>query len=256
MTLPARLSFRRCLVTISVAALLWSIFLPARAADESIIRVGVLDNSPPMAYRDSNGQLTGFTIALSRALCEEMHLNCRWQVTSLGTVIDEFKADQLDLAAVSLLDTPERRQHMLFAKPYFRSRSLWFAKPSVVQGSPGVRVAVVGGSAQERYAKAQGWQVVTVHSNGELGDPLANGQAQAAIIPMATALGLMQQSKFRSLGLASTVMEAAELSGDACFGISPRHPELKEQVDAALERLKRNGTYDRINTQFLPFRIN
>jgi ABC-type amino acid transport substrate-binding protein len=31
---------------------------------------------------------------------------------------------------------------------------------------------------------------------------------------------------------------------------------LKEQIDAALDRIKRNGTYDRINSRFLPFRVN
>lgn len=240
-------------------ALLLALLLPtppAQAGDERLLRVAVLDSSPPMAYRDANGQLTGFTVALSRALCEEMRANCRWQVTTLGSVLDEVASGQVDIAAVSLLETPERRQRVLFAKPYFRSRSLWFAKPNVGPGAAGVRIAVVQGSAQERYAKTQGWSVQPVRTNGELGDPIASGQAQAAIIPMSTALGLMQQAKFRELGLSSTVMEAPELSGDAAFGISPQRPELKEQVDAALERLKRNGTYDRINTQFLPFRIN
>lgn len=48
---------------------------------------------------------------------------------------------------------------------------------------------------------------------------------------------------------------SGELSGFS-LGIAPRRPELKEQIDAALERIKRNGTYDRINSQFLPFRVN
>jgi ABC-type amino acid transport substrate-binding protein len=66
----------------------------------------------------------------------------------------------------------------------------------------------------------------------------------------------MKKPEFQQLELKSSVMNEAELSGDASFGISPRRPELKEQIDAALERIKRNGTYDRINSQFLPFRVN
>lgn len=48
-------------------------------------------------------------------------------------------------------------------------------------------------------------------------------------------------------------MNEPELGGDASFGITSRRPALKEQIDAALDRIKRNGTYDRINSRFLPF---
>src|SRR6185369_515514 len=50
--------------------------------------------------------------------------------------------------------------------------------------------------------------------------------------------------------------ERTELGGEAAFGISPRRPELKEQIDGALDRIKRNGKYDHVNSKFLPFRVN
>ncbi len=164
--------------------------------------------------------------------------------------------DEIDIAAVSLLDTPERRNKILLAKPYFRSLSLWFAGPGILPGYPGIRVAVVKGSAQERYAVQQNWLIVGVPTNGQLGEPLSAGVAQAAIIPMSTALNLQKDKSFQQLKLESTVMQAPELTGQASFGINPRKPELKQAVDEALERIKRNGVYDRINSQFLPFRIN
>lgn len=225
-------------------------------ATEKNLRVAVLDSSPGMAFRDANGELTGFTIGIIRALCEEMRVHCNLQVTTIDNVIDETAAGDFDIAAVSLLDTPERRARVIFAKPYFRSISLWFARPGVHPGAAGIRVTVVRGSAQDRFARAKGWDTVGVRTNGELAVPLIAGLAQAAIIPMATALGMMKKDEFRHLGLVSTVMSEPELGGDASFAISPRRPELKEQLDAALERIRRNGTYDRINSLFLPFRVN
>ena len=226
------------------------------AAGDKAVRVALLENSPPMAYRDSNGELTGFSVTMMRALCEEMRLTCVYQVTTLERVLDEVAAGEVDIGAVSLLETPERRAKVLFAKPYFRSISLWFAKNGVQPGQAGIRVAVVRGSAQERFARSKGWEVVPVKTNGDLAEPLATGIAQAAIIPMSTGLGLMSRPDFRQLGLNSTVMREAELGGDASFGISKRRPDLKEQLDAALDRIKRNGTYDRINSQFLPLRVD
>ena len=234
--------------------LLW--LLTGMACAESLVlRVAVLDNSPPMSFRDGAGKLTGFSAEIIRAVCEEMQARCELQVTMLDRVIESLALDETDIAAVSLLDTPERRRKVLFAKPYFRSLSLWFASAGIQPGHPGIRVAVVKGSAQERYAILQNWQVVGVPTNGQLAEPLLAGVAQALIAPMSTALNLQKNSSFQQLKLESTVMQAPELTGHASFAINPRQPELKLAVDEALERIKRNGVYDRINSQFLPFRI-
>jgi ABC-type amino acid transport substrate-binding protein len=220
------------------------------------LRVAVLENAPPMAFRAADGRLTGFTIEIARALCAEMKADCSFQPKTLNVALEELVAGGVDIAAISLLETPERRARFLFAKPYFRSVTLWFAHDGVQPGQPGVRVAVLGGSAQERFARARNWDTVAVRTNGELIEPLRAGVAQAALIPMGTGIGLMQDEQFRALGLARKVMQERELSGDVAFGISPRRPELKEPLDAALDRIKRNGTYDRINSQFLPLRVD
>ena len=99
-------------------------------------------------------------------------------------------------------------------------------------------------------------QTVAVQTNGELGTPLIAGVAQAATVPMNTSLHLQKNADFQRLGLTSTVMKAPELIGNASFGVNPQLPELKIAVDEALARIKRNGVYERINTQFLPFRVN
>jgi hypothetical protein len=75
-------------------------------------------------------------------------------------------------------------------------------------------------------------------------------------VPMNTSLHLQSSKEFQRLGLAATVMTVPDLVGNASFGINPRHPDLKIAVDDALERIKLNGVYERINTQFLPFRVH
>ena len=225
-------------------------------AEPSTLRIAVLENSPPMSYRDASGKLSGFSAEIIRAICEEMNARCEFQVTTLDRVIESLVQDEIDIAAVSLLDTPERRSKILFAKPYFRSITLWFASPGILPGNPNIRVAAVKGSAQERYAVQQNWLVVGVPTNGQLGEPLLAGVAQAAIVPMTTALNLQKDKSFQQLKLEATVMQVPELTGQASFGVNPRRADLKQAVDDALEKIKRNGVYDRINTQFLPFRIN
>ena len=220
------------------------------------LRIAVLENAPPMAFRAADGRLTGFTIEIARALCAEIKASCSFQPRTLNVALDELAAGEVDIAAISLLETPERRARFLFSKPYFRSLTLWFARDGVLPGQSGIRVAVLSGSAQERFARAHNWDTVAVLTNGQLIEPLRAGIAQAALIPMGTGIGLMQNEQFRALALSRKVVQDDELGGDVAFGIALRRPELKEKLDGALDRIKRNGVYDRINSQFLPLRVD
>ena len=226
------------------------------AAGDPVLRVAVLDNSPPMAFIDAQGQRNGFSVSLMRALCEEMRVTCQFSSTTLERVVEVVAAGQVDVAAVNLLDTPERRARVLFSRPVFRSRSIWLAPVALGPESAGITVAVVQGSAQAAYAQTQSWRIVPVKANGELTKALLAGDAQAALAPMPTVLGMLQQPGFERLGLVPRVLPVAELGGNVGFAVSPERPAVKVQIDAALDRVKRDGRYDRINSEFLPFRID
>jgi ABC-type amino acid transport substrate-binding protein len=228
----------------------------SRASENATVRVLVLDDAPPMSYRDAAGQLTGFSVEIARALCREIRATCLFEVKALDLAVESVAQGRADMAAVGLFDRPEQVGKLLLSKPYYRSLSLWLAPLDVEPGAFGVRVAVVAGSAQERYARSRGWAIQSVRSAGAVREALFAGTAQAALVPMEGALDMQKSKTFRRLGLIPTVFSSAELSGDATLGISPLRPGLRDEIDGALERIKRNGTYDRINSRFLPFRVS
>ncbi len=228
----------------------------SRAASSEALRVLVLDDAPPMSYRDASGQLTGFSVEIARALCREIGATCLFDVKALGQAVQTVAEGRADLAAVGIFDKPEQYSKLLLSKPYYRSLSLWLARPDIEPGAAGVLAAVVSGSAQERYARQRGWSVHAVRSAGAVREALTAGTVQAALVPMESALDMQKNRSFRHLGLTPTVYSSAELSGEAMIGISPLRPALREEIDGALDRIKRNGTYDRINSRFLPFRVS
>ena len=243
-----RLGLRRLLVSLCLL-----IALPASA---QTIKVGVFDDAPPLAYRDDKGTLTGFTVAIAEALCAELKLRCELQVVRLETIIDDLAAGQIDVAAVGLLNTPERRKRIAFTKPVYRSTTLWFARPGVKLDAPGVRIAVFKGSAQERFAQAKGWQTVGAITDADIIDQLAAGVAQAGIAPLMSSFNLFRNPRFLKLGLSTQVFNSPELDTQASFGLNPRNLELKEALDRGLDTIKRNGVFDRINSQFLTLRVD
>lgn len=236
----------------------WSVFLLLAVVGlahgaERVLKVGVIHHSPPMSYVDASGGLTGFNVEVMRELCKELAARCETVVLTLDRVVDTVAAGEVDFAAVSLLVTPERRARLLLTKPYYRSISVWFARPGVKPGE--ARVAVVKGGIQARYAQARGWAQLPFDNHEAIFGALATGQAQATLLPMANAVALQQDPRMSAQGLASTVVQDPELAGDAALGVNPRDRALLDKLNDAIDEIKRDGRFDRINTRFIPFRL-
>ena len=220
---------------------------------ERVLKVGVIQHSPPMSYLDAGGGLTGFNVEIMRELCRELAARCDTVVLPLERVVNALAAGEVDFAAVSLLVTPERRARVLMTRPYYRSISVWFARPGLKPGEG--RVAVVKGGIQARHAQARGWQWLPFDNHEAIFAALVAGQADATLLPMASAIALQQDPRAQALGLKSIAVQAPELAGDTALGVNPRDRALLEQLNEALDRIKRDGRFDRINTRFIPFRL-
>lgn len=228
--------------------------LPAHAKDE--IRIGVLENSPPMSWRDNNGEYKGYSIDMMKEVCRDLDWSCTFMPGTIAGVIDDLRSDRIDIAGMSLLPTEERKARILLARPYYTSFSVWFARKGTHPDDPDIRVAVVRGSAQANFAKSRGWKIVETPVNNDLAGVVTRGEADGMLAPMMTVLGFRTDPAIHAMELIVQPMNVPELTGATSFGISPNKPWLKTKVDAALERLERNGTYDRTNSRYVPFRVN
>lgn len=239
----------------ALACLMLGGLLPVMASAEPPLRVIVIGSSPPMSYEDGSGKLVGFNIELAEALCQTMNVRCEMQKAAIGKVIDMLAAGEADFAAVSFLITPERQQKVLFSKPYYRSLSIWLARPETRPGAPGITVAAVRGSAQARHVEIEGWKGLFVEHHRDLPPLLAAGTADAAIVPMPTALQLIQEKELQAREIGPSILPAPSLGGDVAFSINPQRADLRPRIDAAIDAVKNDGRFDRINTKYLPFRL-
>ena len=239
---------------LSLGLLLGGFTVPVRA-DMAVLRVAVLENSPPLSYRDAAGKLTGFSPAVAQALCDELAMRCEFRATRLEYLIDDLAAGHFDIAAVGLLNTPERSRKVLFTGPVYRSVALWIAKPGVEPGQAGVRVSVFKGSVHESYARARQWDVVAAQDESQMIEQLSAGVARAAVSPLMTSIGLQQNPALHPAGHEGHAAAGAG-NGRQCL---LRHQSAPRGFEGATGqgagKIKRNGTYDRINSTFLPFRV-
>lgn len=253
----ARLRAHR-LILVKIALTVLAMFCGAGSASAAgvEVRVGALENSPPMSWLDQDGRFQGYSIDMMSEVCAELEWSCRFVPSSIAGVIGDLRTGRIDIAAMSLLPTDERRAQILLARPFYTSISVWFGKVNTRPGEQGIRVAVVRGSAQDRYAVRHGWNTIEVASNNELAKTVLDGKADGMLAPMMTVLGFRSDPAVQAMRLIVQPVNEPELTGATSFGISPDKPWLKGKVDAALEKLERNGVYDRINSRYVPFRVN
>lgn len=240
-------------ITMLIVMLCW--VNQAAGTENKPLRVGVIGTSPPMSYLDESGRLTGLNIDLARALCEAIKARCELVQVPLLSVVELLADNELDFAAVSLLITPERQKKVLFTKPYYRSLTFWVGKSNTQPGDAGQIVGVVAGSAQARYSASSGWKMFQVNTHNELVEAVVTGRATGLLVPMLTAVPLMKDSAIERLELTATTITAPSLSSNTAFSVNPRHAELRDKLDAAMDQLKRNGRFDRITSDYLPFKL-
>ena len=225
------------------------------SAQEKTYRVAFIAHSPPLSYSDQTGKFTGFNVEIGNELCATMKVRCVQQLLTIDKIVDMAADDQFDFAVVGFIATPERRKKVLFSKEYFQSISVWMAKPSVAVGNSRSGVAVIKGSAQASHARAMGWKTVEGDTNSEITSLLVSGVADAAVLPMLGALSLAQENVLQPFGLKSTVLTGPLITGTLHMIISPKQPELVERINGAIDQIKRDGRFDRINTKFVPFSL-
>lgn len=218
----------------------------------------VLRNSPPMSYRDEDGTLTGFNVELAGLVCAAIKARCTVQETVLSKVIDQIAEGEADFTTVSLTITPERAQRVLFTEPFRRERTLWVSKLLLSQ-SPQARVAAVDKSLQHRWVErnraGQDWSIVPVNTNGALGDALTSGRADAIVIPFDNSMPLMKSKGLIERGYNTRLIESDELNGPIGIAVNPARKELRDQINASIHEIKKNGQLDRINSKYFPYRV-
>lgn len=219
------------------------------------LRVAIIGNVAPLSYVDDKGKPSGFAVELANAICDTIGAECSHHVVPLDRVIDALASHEYDFASVNLLVTPERQRKVIFSKAFYRSVSVWLARPSVTPGSKGITVGAVGGSAQARYVEQQGWKLYPVGTHLDLPAALSSSKVDAALIPMASSVLLMQHESTIQLGLQTTVISDPSVSGDVALSIAPQRADLRPRIDAAIDRIKADGRFDRINSKYLPFRL-
>ncbi len=231
-----------------LAALLATFAAGASAADK--ISFGVSATYPPFESLDASNKIVGFDIDLATALCKQMQADCTFTNHAFDSLIPALKFKKYD-AVISGMDiTPERSKQVAFTQPYYDNSALFIAEKGKVAdlaALKGKRVGMQNGSTHQKYLMEKHPEITAVpydsYQNAIL--DLKNGRLDAVFGDTAVVNEWLKQND-QLAAVGDKVTDADYFGTGLGIAVRQNNTELQGKLDAALAKIKADGTYQTI----------
>lgn len=230
--------YRRTLIASLAACAMSSLH-----AQDNILRVGTDATFPPMEFVE-NGKRTGFDIDLVDAIAKSMGKQVEWVDIDFKGLIPGLISKRFDIAVSAIYITDERKKVVDFTDSYYAGGLVAMVKDNnttikKLADLDGKKVTVQVGTKSvgyltEKYPKVQR---IEVEKNQEMFNLVDIGRADAAVTGKPAAYQYVRtRPGLRVLDEQLTTEE---------YGMALRKdtPELTKAINAALAKLKADGTY-------------
>jgi ABC-type amino acid transport substrate-binding protein len=232
-----------------------------RAGD--ILRVAVGVPYPPFAEYDKSGALVGFDVDIARALCKQTGQDCAIVPMSFQEITPALASGDIDLAVAGMGVTEARKHYMDFTDRYYRSLSIYLEVPGTNKDmSPkamkGKRIGAQNGTLQERYLRQTYGAAITVvvcEDIANLMKMLRKGSLDLALVDGLAGYAYLKSHLGAALETVGKPIDPNLIAGWACIAVSKKRTGLREKLNQAIQTLRRNGEYDRINRRYFDFTV-
>jgi polar amino acid transport system substrate-binding protein len=251
----------RCLYRSLRLATLAILFAGVAAAQDKLV-VGTEGAYPPFNNLTASGELVGFDVDIAKALCARMTVECNFVAIDWDGLIPALQAGKIDVIAASLTITDERKKHVLFTHKYYETPLAIVARKDAglatteATAFAGRTLGMQGQTWQADYAAgtfgAAGAQLKLYPSQMEAMQDLANGRLDAVL---SDKIQLIDWMKSGEAGCCKMVGDLADTAAQAGIAVRLNDVELRNRLEAALDAILADGTYDAVRKRYFDFDI-
>jgi len=250
---------------ISLIALVGTSLLPQTAmAELRELRVATLRAGDGTASREGKA-ISDLNEALAREICQRIATRCTLQHLPFAEIIPAVESGRARIGIANVLRTPERDARVLFSQALWRSSSRLVGSTASIRSFGdeirlsdlrGARLAVEIGTQQYRYlqeiAAAQKLKLIGTNSVEESMGLLLQGQADFSLMPVRSAYFLLLDAR-GDAAFAGPALVDHGLGGSVHVILPKSDGALRQEVDAALDAMRADGTFQRILRRYMPF---
>jgi lysine-arginine-ornithine-binding protein len=228
------------------------------------IKIATEGAYPPFNYVDPDGNLKGFDVDLSNALCDAMDAECEIVVQDWDGMIPGLLAGKFDAIIACMGATEERKKAVSFTKPYCRLLGRFVGPKDAdieisKEGLKGKRIGVQRGTTYAKFLEGVYGDIVEIKTYGSIDEhnlDLKAGRLDAVVgneIFMSRWLNSPdgKDYKFLSKPLRHELLG----TGEANIAVRKEDKELKSEFDEALQRLIESGKHKEIASKYFSVNI-
>jgi polar amino acid transport system substrate-binding protein/arginine/ornithine transport system substrate-binding protein len=253
------------------AMIVGSLLAASQAWAQERVRIATEGAYPPFNFVDASGKPGGFDVDLAEAICAAAKFQCSIVAQEFKGIIPGLLSEKYDLIMAGMNMTPARGEQVLFSKKYAQVPQRFAMNETLareVEASPGEgieklkaglkgkTIGLVSASAADTFVRERFGNIVTYRAYQKTADSvqdLAAGRVDA-VADGAVALNETFLSKPAGKGFrlggppmqVGTGIGAAARKSDAA---------LIEKVNAAIDKLRADGTYQRIASKYFNFDV-
>ncbi len=220
----------------------------SEALADGVLTVGTNAEFPPFEYVNDNGEPDGFDIALIKAIGEKLGVEVEVENMEFASLISSI-GSKIDVAIAGMTVTEERKESVDFSDSYYDAvQYVVLPADSEIATAADLENKAIGvqlGTTGDFIASDIAGATVSQYNKAvDAVNDLINGRVDCVIIDKNPAL--VFEGKFEG--------QVVAIDG-AQFGFEPEQyaiampkgdAALVEQVNAALEELKADGTFDEL----------
>jgi len=248
---------------VGAAASAWAVEPPARIKKAGKLVIATQPNYPPISYKDpTTNKLMGFDVELGEAIAKELGVPVEWQEVGFAQMLPSLATGRVDMVMAGMSDLPARRETVDFVD-YLRTGPQFYTSTAGaaagIKALPDLCGKKVGASRSTNWpVQMAEWSKVNCEANGkpalvvtgtegsvDARTQLKTGRLDAAVQGNET-LPYFQKLEPNNYVLLGQPF-AENLAG---IPFSKADAATRDAVKAALDALRKNGTYNTLLTKY------
>jgi len=229
-------------------------------AQEKTVRIGTEGAYPPFNFFDTNNELQGFDIDIAKAVCEKMKVTCTFVAQDWDGIIPALQAGKYDAIFASLSITDERKQVVDFSRAYNNMPSAFIAPKDsgITDTSPaglsGKTIGAQSSTIQAAYLEENYGDLdfKFYPTQDEVNLDLAAGRIDALFVDKLVGLDWLKTEDGSCCAVVGTDVPVGE---GIAAAVRKGDAELRDAISKAIEEIKADGTFDKINAKYFDFSI-
>lgn len=212
----------------------------------------------PMNYFDENGELIGFETEFTKAVCEKLGVEAKFQEIEWDKKEIELNAKTIDAIWNGLTVTEERKENMAFSTPYIRNKQVVVIKADNadkykdIESMAGASCAAESGSAGQSAIEADAVlsqnEFIGASAQKDVLLEVKSGTVELGVIDYVMAkASIGDDTDYSDL----MIVENVELQPEEyAIGLRKDDTETLAKINAAIDELVADGTLKQIAEKY------